>query len=139
MTFKESPYYSDEANIKELQLPFGTFYLTDKYVVAEVNSGVTVDWKKITALFDEIEKHYPEGHEVGYISNRINRYYSDPGYWSQLNLEYDFIVAIAIVSYDSLGYHNASMEKSVVTRSLKRCTSLEEAIDFILNLEELKY
>ena len=137
MTFEESSYFNPSENIKTVEFPFGTFYLTEKYVVSEVNAGVHVEWDHITALFDIIDEYYPKGHKIGFISNRVNDYSSDPNYWKQLNETYPIVVAFAIVSYNHLSYQNASLEKLYSNRSLKRCSSLSQAVNWVLDLEEL--
>jgi hypothetical protein len=137
MTFSDSTYSSSSEKIKTVEFPFGNFYLAEKYVVSEVNADTHIDWDKSTAVFDIIEEYYPKGHKIGFISNRINAYSSDPNYWSRLNSKYDCIAAFAIVSYSDLGYQNATLEKLFADRSLKRCSSLQEAIEWVLKLKEL--
>ena len=59
-------------------------------------------------------------------------------FYPDFNKEFGFIVASAIVVYDDISYMNATIEKQFTGKSLKRCSSLEEAIHWVQNLDEFK-
>ncbi|MCB4809091.1 hypothetical protein LG651_12605 [Tamlana sp. 62-3] len=135
MKFIDSSTYK-ELNPEKLVLPFGEFYLTDKFVVAEIYDGEHVDWDKIELLFIKIAPFYKNTSKLAYISHRINDYSVNPQIWSQWEDTFDFIVASAIVIYNSTTLMNASIEKYFANKSLKRCRSLEEGINWVNNLKE---
>ena len=115
MKFSESTYFNPLRH-HLLEMPFGTFYFCEKFFVSELN----------------------EGAKLGYIPNRINSYSVNPHYWDKADKIYNMIVASAIVSYSTITMMNATIEKHFFSKSIKRCTSLTEAVDWILNLKELR-
>lgn len=137
MNFENSNYFK-LLNHQKLTLPFGDFYLLDKFIIAEFHEGTHFDWSKIELLAAKFINHYGYNLKIGYISNRVNSYSIDPHFWADFNKEYGFIVASAVVVYNDMSYMNATIEKQISGNSLKRCSSLEEAIYWIENLKEFK-
>lgn len=135
MKFDKSPYF-EKHNPKKLELPFGNYYLCKHYFVGELKEGVHFDWSKAKILIQEILKFYGENAKVAYIANRINAYSIDPQNWLKIEKEYDILVASAIVAYNNSTYINASLEKHFTQKSIKRCLSLSEAIQWVENLKE---
>ena len=137
MNFENSKY-SKLLDYNKLEFPFGTIYTTDHLVISEFNEGVHVDHaiagELITTFTDDIRN----GIKVGYIANRINSYSFDPQVWLDFNNEYDFMVATAIVSYNNFSYLNSTIEKHFFSRSLKRCHKLDEAFEWMIELEEFR-
>jgi hypothetical protein len=43
-----------------------------------------------------------------------------------------------VVTYSDFGYLNSSLEKHFFKKSLKRCRKLDEAIEWVLQLDEFK-
>ncbi|GAA4808918.1 hypothetical protein [Litoribaculum gwangyangense] len=136
MKFEDSIYYKS-LNPPKLEFPFGNYYLLEKFVVAELFEGVHFDWEKTKLLIGRIVDFYGENPKIGFISNRINHYSIDPQNWLKWEKEYGFVVASAIVIYNSSNLMNASIEKKFANRRIKSCQSITEAIDWMLNLEEL--
>ncbi|WP_191859760.1 hypothetical protein [Hanstruepera ponticola] len=137
MNFEKSNYFK-LLNHKKLALSFGDFYLMNRFIISELHEGIHFDWDKIQVLAAELIRHYGYGLKIGYISNRINPYSLDPHLWTQFNQEFGFIIASAAVVYDDISYMNATLEKQFTSNSLKRCSSLEEAIYWMQNIEEFK-
>lgn len=137
MKFEDSEFF---INIKhhKLEMPFGKFYLCDRFFISELNEGIHLGWDKIEIVMAELIKHYGENAKLAYIPNRVNSYSVNPHYWDKVDKTYNIIVAGAIVYYSSMNKMNASLEKRFFKKSLKRCRSLKEAIDWVLNLKELK-
>lgn len=134
MKFEDSEYFKLE-HLK-LEKPFGNFFLCNKFFISEFDEGVHCDWKMVQNVVDEIIGLRENNSILAYISNRVNSYSMDPQIWFKVHEEYDFIIASAIVSYNNMTFMNASLEKSFFKKSMKRCLSLEEAIDWISNLKE---
>ena len=137
MKFEESKHYN-ALKTHKLEKPFGRFYFCDKFYVAEVHEGIHFEWRMIKEIMDELVDFYEPNVKLGYISNRIHSYSVNPQEaWGKVNNEYNMIVASAVVTYNDMAYMNATLEKKFYKKSLKRCMSLDEAVDWILNIKEL--
>ncbi|HEX9825026.1 MAG TPA: hypothetical protein VGA80_00375 [Flavobacteriaceae bacterium] len=136
MKFEDSKYF--KLNHLKVEKPFGNFYLCDKFYISEFNEGVHCDWEMVQDVVEEIIGLRENNASLGYISNRINSYSMDPQIWVKVHEEYDYIIACAIVSYNNMTFMNASLEKAFFKKSIKRCLSLDEAIEWVINLKELK-
>ncbi|MFD2824770.1 hypothetical protein ACFS5M_13895 [Lacinutrix iliipiscaria] len=137
MKFEESAL-SNQYPFTKITLDFGEFYLFEKFVIAEMNYGIHLSWSKIKEAIKVILLHYGENYKIGYISNKTNSYSFEPNLWSKFFENYDFIIASATVYYSDLNYINATLEKQFSSKSVKRADSLEEAVSWILNLDEFK-
>lgn len=137
MKFEDSKY-SKRFPYKKEVFHFGTLYLTKHFVISELNEGIHVDHNIAGELISRFTDYIKHGIKIGYIANRYNAYSFNPQLWVDFNNEYDFLVASAIVSYTDFSYLNASLEKQFFNKSLKRCNSLDEAIEWMINLEEFK-
>tara|TARA_R110002049_G_scaffold163800_1_gene329796 strand:- start:4947 stop:5360 length:414 start_codon:yes stop_codon:yes gene_type:complete len=134
--FEESQYFNDLKPYK-LEMPFGTFYLCEKLLVSELNEGIHFDWDKIENTMAELIKFYGKDAKLGYIPNRVNSYSVNPQYWDKVDKKYNMIIASAIVVYSPMTMMNSTLEKRFFNKSIKRCRSLSEAIEWMLNLKEL--
>ena len=128
--------FSTTLNHSKLSLSFGDFYLFDRFFISEMHEGIHFDPEKLEDLIIHLVEFYGEDIKLGYISNRVNSFSVDPKIWTEIKNNYDFIVASAIVSYSNASLIHANLEKRLSIKSLKRCTSLEEAIKWIKNLKE---
>ncbi|GAL68962.1 hypothetical protein [Jejuia pallidilutea] len=135
MKFEKSPYFKTLKPYK-LELNFGNYYFCEKFIVSELFEGVHFDWDMVQELIQEIYKFYGEGIKLGYIANRVNAYSIDPQNWLKIEKKYNILVAAAIVVYNNATYINASLEKLFTQKSIKRCLSLKEAVEWIESLEE---
>ncbi|MGB3605883.1 MAG: hypothetical protein WA775_12255 [Psychroserpens sp.] len=137
MTFENSKY-SKLLNYKKIQLNFGNLFITKHFVISELNEGVHIDYKLVNELIAKFSEEIGNNTKIGYIANRINAYSFEPQLWIDFNNDYDFLIASAIVTYSDFGYLNSSLEKHFFKKSLKRCRSLDEAIEWMSQLEEFK-
>ncbi|REG87982.1 hypothetical protein [Winogradskyella sediminis] len=137
MKFEDSKY-SKEIEYKKEEFSFGTVYVTKYFLLSELNEGIHVDHNITAELISRFNDIISKGIKIGYIANRYNSYSFDPQLWVDFNKDYDVFVASAIVTYSNFSYLNASLEKKFFSKSLKRCKSIEEAIDWILDLKEFK-
>ncbi|WP_445735642.1 hypothetical protein [Mariniflexile sp.] len=135
MKFEDSQYV--ESVHYKIEMPFGNFYLLDKFFISELNEGVHFDWEMIKNIMEEVVDFYGENTKIGYISNRVNSYSMDPQNWIAVQNKYNMFVAGAIIYYNNMTFMNSSLEKKFASISVKRCLSLEEAIGWILGLKEL--
>lgn len=136
MKFEQSKYFKTIKHFK-LVMPWGNYYLYEKFVVSELKQGVHFDWDKTKLLVKELIEFYGENAEIGFISNRVNAYSIDPQNWVKVEKEYNLLIASAIVIYNPSTYLNATLEKHFSKSSMKRCNSLDEAIIWIMSLSEL--
>lgn len=138
MQFKNSKHFSSLKHNK-IETPFGVFYFCDKYIISEVYEDLHVEWEYIEILINEVFKFYGESPILGYISNRVNDYSIDPQNWVKILDKYDnFLVASAVITYNRSSYKIATLEKHFSQNRLRRFTSLDEAINWMENVKELK-
>lgn len=137
MKFEESEYFNSIKHYK-LQMPFGNFYLCEKFFISELNEGIHFDWNMIELMMEELINFYGKEAKIGYIPNRVNSYSVNPNHWNKVDKEYNMIIAAAIVIYNNMTLMNATLEKRFFKKSLKRCDSLTQAITWMSNIKELK-
>jgi hypothetical protein len=135
MTFENSKYFNLLPNSK-IEFSFGTFFFLDKIIISELHEGIHFDWDKIEQVISEIAEHYGDNFKVAFLSNRINSYSIEPQLWVDFYKDYHFIVATAIVAYNDFNYKNSALEKHFSKNSIKRCETLDEAMEWIQNLNE---
>ncbi len=135
MRFEDSKYFK-ELEHKKLEFGFGDFYLCNHFFVSEIHEGKHFDWNKVKLVLPMIIEHYGEDGKVVYISNRINSYSSEPQSWEKLLKKHRLIIASAIVYYNKFSFINATLEKHFSKISIKRCLSLDEAIEWVGKLKE---
>lgn len=138
MIFEKSLYFEKLSPFK-LELNFGNYYLCDNFVVGELYESTHLDWKKTKVIINELYKFYGKNAKLAYIANRINDYSVDPQNWIRIDKEYDLLIASAIVAYSKSTYINACIEKNFTNKSMKRCFSLTEAIDWVEGLNEFGF
>ncbi len=137
MRLEKSKFIS--LNPKKITFEFGDFYFFDKFMVAEIAEGVHFGWEKVMQLVTETYSFYGKNFKIAYLSNRIHSYSIELTNWSKLKKEgHNFVVAIAVVSYSDLGIKLATLEKVFAYSSLKRCKTLDEAVNWIYSLNELQ-
>ncbi|WP_179352263.1 hypothetical protein [Winogradskyella vidalii] len=134
----ENSKYSKLIPFKKVEFSFGSFYITELFIISEFKEGVHVDYNIASDLISHFSDELIKGIKIGYIANRYNSYSFDPHTWVDFNSEYDAFIASAIVTYSDFSYLNASLEKKFFKKSLKRCTNLDEAIEWMINLDEFK-
>ncbi len=135
MTFEKSKY-SELLEYKKVTLNFGTFYITEHLIISELNEGIHVDHALVSDIISTFSNLITEDMRIGYIANRINSYSFDPQLWLDFNNDHNYLVATAIVTYNTVNYMNATIEKQFFKKSLKRCDTIDEAIEWMEGLEE---
>ena len=122
---------------KKVEMPFGNFYFFEKFVISEINEGVHFDWEKVQLIMKVAFQFYNENFKIAYISNRVNSYSMEPQTWMKFKKNgLNFIVAAAIIVYDEISLEIATLEKSFTSNSIKRCFSIDEAINWVNGLRE---
>lgn len=136
MKFENSEFF--KLKHFKLEMPFGNFYFFEKFIISELNDGIHFEWAMVESMMSEVVSFYGKTSTLGYISNRVNSYSIDPRTWEKEHKKYHIIVASAIVCYNKEAYLNASLEDKMTQKNINQCFSLDEAIDWILNLKELQ-
>lgn len=129
MKFENSIYYKNLKNYK-LEVPFGNYYLFEKFFVAELNEGIHLDWDKVKLISEELIAFYGENPKLIFISNRINGYSIEPQNWVRLEEEYNIMFASAIIVYNKPSSLSVSLEKHFAENNIKQFSSIKEAIDW---------
>ncbi len=139
MKFENSPF-SKTISYYKLEMPFGNFFLCEKFIISELNADIHLDFPKIELVAKEVLEFYGEDDKIGYISNRINSYSVDPQVWTKAQRfnRNNMVLGGSIVFYNDMMFLNASLEKRFSTVRVLPCLSLGEAIDWVLNLEATK-
>lgn len=132
MRFEESKYFSLLPHSK-IEFSFGTYYLCENFVIAEIDESVHFDWDKILEVIGALLDYYGENLSIGYVSNRIQSYSVEPHLWIRFHKEFDFIIATAIVSYNNFASIGVGFEKQFIKRSLQACADLHSAISWTRN------
>ncbi|CAH8286313.1 hypothetical protein EV196_106253 [Mariniflexile fucanivorans] len=136
MKFENSEFFKLKHN--KLEMPFGNFYFFKTFIISEINEGIHFDWEMIQEVMVHVVEFYGTDAKLGYISNRVNSYSTNPQAWNKVQKKYNIIIAGAIVTYNKMIYLNATLEKRIAKTKIKRCFTLAEAIDCILDLKESK-
>lgn len=137
MKFEDSKYYNTLIS-KKVILKSGILYFSKHFCISEINEGVHLGFKESQEIMITLVEHYGENLKIGFISNRINSYSIDIREWIKFNEAYDFLIATAIVTYNDLNFNIAKIEKYLSNTSIKKCNSLNEAINWIVDLKEFK-
>ncbi|HMR16240.1 MAG TPA: hypothetical protein PKD13_07135 [Mariniflexile sp.] len=131
MTFENSSFF--ELKHHKLEMPFGNFYLLEKFFISELNEGAHFDWTMIKSVMDELVIFYGADAKIGYISNRVHSYSINPQTWNKVHQKYHMITVGAIVAYNTITFMNASLENQFSkTIPIKACHSLTEAIAWVM-------
>lgn len=133
----ENSLLSKSLSYEKLTLDFGTNYLFENFFIMEVNEGVHFNFDKLNELLTEIIEYYGFHKKLAYIANRVNSYSIDPMLWSYFDKDDSLLVAASIISYNESSFMNANIEKQLASISVKRSSSLEEAIGWVQRLSEL--
>ncbi len=125
---RETDYYKEA--FQELNYPFGTFYLFESFVVAEIKKDVVFSWKAhAKPLVEELTNLYEQkGHDIVYISNRINPYSVVPSDWIHFFRHSYGLKGYAVVDSKPVGKRNSILEKIFMRSHMKTFTNLENAI-----------
>ncbi|MFP4846342.1 hypothetical protein [Winogradskyella sp. PE311] len=136
MKFENSALFNEIKHYK-LEMNYGTYYLCEKFVIGEINEGVHFDSIKAELIVSEIFSFYGAHPKICLISNRVNAYSVNPLVWINIMTKYPkFLVASCIITYNSISRRNATLEKEFSKKSIKRCSNLTEAINWVEQLDE---
>lgn len=129
-SLRETEYYQEA--IHEIKYPFGTYFLFDGFVVAEINEDILFTWddygKKIA---EDLHNLYDgEIKDMIYLTNRINTYSVKPADWLKFFKNNYKLRGYGVISYTTIGFSNALLEKLFINASFKRFKSIDKAISW---------
>ena len=75
----------------KVEMPFGNFYLFEKFFISEIHEGVHFDWEMIQTAMVEVVEFYGKNARVGYISNRVYSYSMITHSWMKVHKNYYLI------------------------------------------------
>lgn len=129
-SLKNSPYYHEAFN--EIVFDFGTFYLFDGFIIAEINEGVVFTWDNHAKIASQeiLDLYNSNGSDIIYISNRVNNYSVMPSDWVKFFKNNFRMKGYAMVNYTKSGHVNSLLEKLFIGHKSKRFNSLEYAIQW---------
>jgi len=129
-SLKNSPYYHEA--LHELEYDFGTYFLFDGFIIAEIKPGVILNWdnhgKKIAN--DILDLYDSNGENIIYISNRINDYSIVPSDWIKFYKSNYKLKGYAVVNHTKSGHVNYLLERLFLNSKSKKFNSLERAIEW---------
>lgn len=117
---------------KEIKLEFGSVYIHQNILIAELHEGILFDLDSNQKLLDLAADIF-KGASYGYISHRVNSYAVDPMVYIKSANTHN-LKAIAVVSENEMSRRNAEeVEKKFYkgSNSFEVFSSLEEAIAWI--------
>jgi len=136
MRFEDS-VLSKSLSYEKKVLGFGTNYYFDDFFIMEVNEGEHFNSKKLNTLIENLRSHYGNHKQLAYIANRVNSYSIDPVLWSYFDEDDSILLAASIVIYRESTKMSANIEKQMASIPMKRALSLDEAVIWVQQLEEL--
>lgn len=121
--------------IKELNYPFGNVYIFEKFVVSEIDEGISFNWENHGKLIVEDVTYYlgNNGDDIIYISNRIHSYSVVASDWLKFFKHSYSLKSYLIVSDDKVGLLNSMIENLFFSNKIKRFKTLEAAVNWIKN------
>ncbi|MEM7086067.1 MAG: hypothetical protein AAF489_07785 [Bacteroidota bacterium] len=129
----ENSVLKDKYRIK-LVLDFGDFYVFDKYIIGEVREGQHVGWDDVKIMIEKVYEHFGSSDvDLAYISNRIHSYSLQPKDWLNFYRERHKVRSFSIVAYNKLGVMNIALERIFSKTPIKKFSSLEAAVDWVLH------
>lgn len=133
---EQSPFYPSV--LKELHFPFGKFYLFEKFVIAEVDEGVTFSWTHAKLVIEEVTDFYDQtdGSNLIYITNRINKYDVKPVDWLKFFMHTFSLKGYAVVTDSRIGTQNAKLESLFMKSKFKTFQSLLDAVQWAAALHD---
>ncbi|WP_041632756.1 hypothetical protein [Maribacter sp. HTCC2170] len=125
---KNTPFYHEAFN--ELNYSFGSFFLFETFIVAEINEDVVFNWEEHGKLASkDISSLYGNnGKDLIYLTNRINQYAVQPSDWLNFYKNSFKLKGYGIINYTKTGYFNNILEKIFTSSNFRSFTSLEDAI-----------
>ncbi len=123
---------------KTLQYDIGTFYITDNFVVGEINEGVNFDWDNAKVIIEDIYKHFETSDvDLAYISNKVNNYSISPAQFFNFFKNKHKIKSVSLVYYTPSNLAFTLLDNFFEKLKLQKFNSLDAAIKSLLEKEKM--
>ncbi|CAH8295099.1 hypothetical protein EV196_108109 [Mariniflexile fucanivorans] len=131
ISVKETNLYTKA--LKELNYSFGNVFIFDGYIISEINQGVIFNWEEHAKIIvDDVTCFLgTDGHDLIYISHRINSYSVVPHGWINFFKSRYKLKGYFIVSDDKVRILGLLIENLFFNNKIKRFNNLETAINSI--------
>jgi len=120
--------------IKEFNYSFGSFFVFDGYIIAEINEGVCFSWEYGEKFVKDLTSFLGVYNldSMIYISNRINEYSVVPSDWLKFLKSYS-LKSYCIVSEAKVGKLSLLVESLFYPKKIKRFRSTYTAVNWVKN------
>ncbi|MGC6429647.1 MAG: hypothetical protein ACON5F_01240 [Jejuia sp.] len=137
LSVKQTELYSEV--LKELNYPFGDFFIFNGFVISEIKQGIVVSWEEHAKHFVQDIAYYlgVDGRDIVYISNRINSYSVKAVDWLKFFKSDYKMKAYCVVSDSSTSKINLMVENLFFNNKIKSFQSLFTAINWVKKDHEL--
>ncbi len=108
---------------------FGEVFLSEHYMVAVMNEGMTVTLEVHGELVALAESVF-DGRPFGYITHRINSYSVDPKVYLETS-KIENLVGFAVVTNKPISESNTEIEQLFLNKPIEVFKSLDEAVDWV--------
>ncbi|MGB5819088.1 MAG: hypothetical protein WBG90_06350 [Saonia sp.] len=121
----------DKKLLKKHDLPIGSFYFYENFVVSVINEGVTITFENAGKMLELSKSYYGNTTPFVYISNRINSYSFHPTSHFKSTAMFPNLKGYAVVVYDEINEKIARMEQSFMNKPTHVFHSLEDAVGWV--------
>ncbi|MEK6152661.1 hypothetical protein WIW50_05355 [Flavobacteriaceae bacterium 3-367] len=120
--------------LKQHDLPIGSFYFYENFVVSEIKEGVTMTFETASKIFELGKTYFGNTTPFVYISNRVNSYAFDPTAHFKSTAMFPNLKGYAVVVYDTINDKVAKMEQPFMNKPAHIFKRLQDAIDWVEEL-----
>ncbi|MGS2726902.1 hypothetical protein ACU8DI_09865 [Psychroserpens sp. BH13MA-6] len=130
LRLRDTIYY--ENILKEFEYSFGHVYVFKRFVVSEINDGITFTWEDhAKQIVNDVTTYLnTDGSDLVYISHRIHSYSVKPNDWLNFFKNSYELKAYGVVGYTQSSILNVVIENLFFHKKIKRFNNLETAIQW---------
>lgn len=125
--------------LKEINRPYGNFYLLDSYVISEINEGAafgTTEAADILPLLIDFYDGIRRPSKFVYLSNRVFSYAAKPADGLKFKHLEDSIAGYGIVDHRPRSRQNAILEQKFVPCEFDVFDELKQAVRWSLQIQQ---
>ncbi|KJD33430.1 hypothetical protein PK35_06120 [Tamlana nanhaiensis] len=124
---KNSRFYNEI--LEEFKYSFGELYVFQGYVISEIYEGETIGWECGEQMVKDVSSFLnTNGGDLIFITNRINSYSVIASDWLKFFKHSYSLKSYFVVSSNSVGTLNSTIEKLFFKKKIRHFNSLDEAI-----------
>lgn len=131
ISVKQTKLYSEV--LKELNYSFGDVFIFNGFIVSEIKSGINFNWNDhASKIVDDVSCYLgTDGHDLIYISNRINSYAVVATDWLIFFKNSYFLKGYYVVSQRPSSKLNLMIESLFFKHKIKSFNSLYIAVNWV--------